>query len=314
MDVDVFPNGIVFSAADTTKWQTVRADLRRMGQKIPTNIQLNVQLRQHTEDTPASTQITQRPPLGWEIELNLQNWYVEMSSVGELVGMIAHELGVHSLTDIELGAAELRKEKKASAGGSTVDIGTQKLKLKAWKAGDPRTLDHVNAAKFGKQGPSARMKQYTLTMLRLGDAIQKRLGVDAAAQAAAPAAARVAALAAQRDLLDTFLFDIARMMATDDGKALAIFLQTGPIADVFNWYKAEVLTRYADRHKWLNAAAAAGPKTSGELKSMLLAKAEAALYRQRRYLKAVGVTAARAAWGVASLIGSAISTVYGSSG
>lgn len=58
------------------------------------------------ETNPADTTLTTPGNSGLRrIDIRIRRWFIEISSVGEILGMIDHELGVHSLADIEMKAA-----------------------------------------------------------------------------------------------------------------------------------------------------------------------------------------------------------------
>jgi hypothetical protein len=121
------------------------------------------------------------------------------------------------------------------------------------------------------------MEGYIQTMLRLGDAIQAApIGAVANAEYA-DAAAR---LRAQQDMFQTFLFDLGRLIATDDGATWAVATGLGDVAAVFNWLRGYLVHRYGAAHAWLNQMAIADA-TFTSLLGMLSAKVAKALWAQR---------------------------------
>jgi hypothetical protein len=169
-----------------------------------------------------------------------------MSSIGEILGMIAHELGVHSLAEMEMSLAARNLEQARRGLPYARQVAGRNRPLAPLGAlGDRRQADHVNVAKFdrtphGNLTPTPRMLVYMLTMIRTGDAIQ------AGAEGAAVKRAR------QQDLFKTFLFDLARLIATDDGTPWAHAVGAGRIAEVFNALRGYMVLRYGHGHNWLN--------------------------------------------------------------
>ncbi len=53
--------------------------------------------------------------------------------------------------------------------------------------------------------------------------------------------------------METYLFDVACIMATNDTNKLSVVLgqQLKVSADLFNWYKDTVLKRHGKAHPWL---------------------------------------------------------------
>lgn len=184
-----------------------------------------------------------------EYTINLQLFYIKMSSVGEILGMIAHELGVHRLADIQTrqwqapqlgqvrspfqvyGLPDLNAHFIVNVGANAYHMNT----------GTATQADHVNAVNFG-QIMSARAAAYLGEFLRIGDAIPTRnAGVGAPTQE-------------HQDYVKTFLFDIARILVTNDGGMMAIGTNTGRIAnamwDVYN----SILMPNQFRHPWINGS------------------------------------------------------------
>lgn len=118
-----------------------------------------------------------------------------------------------------------------------------------------------------------RMQKYIDTMLRLGDAIQA-----APLGASYPTAAAKAL--AQSELFQTLLFDLGRIVATDDGAAWAVATGAGSIAVVCNALRDHLLAQYAGAHPWMAPLHVANATATG-LISMLSAKVARALWAQR---------------------------------
>ena len=313
-------------AALQAKMDKVLATINRMGAAIALDIILNLDVTedpQHVQTNPADTRIVQlRHPTRKRIDMTIRSWYVETSSVGEIIGMIAHELGVHSLTDLEMTADE-RDEERGQDGAPYTALVAGATRPRAPLNGDRRQDDHVRVGKFVSDAmdqqpdaeagdgvplmndgappdddhaprvarqplvPMPRMEGYIRTMLRMGDAIEAAPIGAAATAEYTDAAAR---LRAQQEMFQTFLFDLGRLIATDDGGMWAVGTGLGDIAAVFNWLQGYLVQRYGAAHAWL-AQMQIAPATFGSLLSMLGGKAAKALWAQRG---AIARTAGRA--------------------
>ncbi len=292
-------NAVFFNpppAALQAKMDAVLATINRMGATVVPAIHLNLDITedpQHLQTNPADTRIVPiANPHFRRIDMTIRSWYVETSSIGEIAGMIGHELGVHSLTDIEMTGAERAAETAQDAAPYTATVAGAPRPL-APINGDRRQDDHVRVAKFVSDPvdpqpdlepgdaaplmdhdpaaadvddanaprvarqplvPMPRMEGYIQTMLRMGDAIEAA-PVGAAANAEyADAAAREQA---QREMFQTFLFDLGRLIATDDGNEWAVATGLGSVAAVFNWLRGYLVGRFGAAHPWLNQMAIA---------------------------------------------------------
>lgn len=144
--------------------------------------------------------------------------------------------------------------------------------------------------------PMPRMQQYINTMLRLGAQI-----------AAAPAGEYADAPTRQRalnEMFQTFLFDMGRLIATDDGRAWAIATGTGDIAAVFNWLRTHVIQPYAGTYPWLDTVTIA-PATRMSLIGMLSSVLARTLWAQR------GAIARQAGRGLRALPGQMLGAAVG---
>ena len=226
---------------------------------------------QHTPN-PAETDLSNQP--GVDIEVTIRKWYLDITSVGEIVGLVAHELGVHNLADMMVSRRAGRRERRRNAAGTgfQVNVNGRVHGVTGWNApvannrdAQGRQRDHVNVVRDpgGVAGnASARTRAYVDTMLSLGDQINAVPAVGPAA-----IAARQQKL---RDLVQTFLFDYARILVTNDGGAWATFRDAGFIADVMNWYENVLVARHAAAHPWLPFLA--GNATGWGLRGWLLGK------------------------------------------
>lgn len=199
--------------------------------------------------SPAETDVD--GPNGIVVRLN--RWYIEGASVGEIVGMMAHELGVHTLANRRMenhmtgrpGEMENALEGEAALEGDLHNLnghaiaGYPREVDHANNAVDPRQRDHANLARGLVGGFNARAQVYQNVFLRAGDAIYATQGLDGNV--------RDARLS---DLTRTYLFDLARIVATDDGKALAIAWNSTAIAELMNLFLRRLGAQEV-AHPWL---------------------------------------------------------------
>jgi len=247
--------------AQVAKMNVVVATLARMGADVAQEVQLNLYIiddPNKLETNPADTRLLPRVnPNFRRIELRLRSWYIAISSVGEIVALIGHELGVHSLSDLEMTKTERKVEKIQNRKPYVAAIAGADRPLAPIIKGaeDRRQPDHVNVAKFkGTRSnpghvpgePMPRMRQYIQTMLRLGRQIAAAPVGPGGEYADAPARQR-----ALNDMFQTFLFDMGRLIATDDGTTWAIGIGTGDIAAVVNWLRAYLIQTHAAAYPWL---------------------------------------------------------------
>lgn len=283
-------------AAQAAKMNVVLETLRRMGGEVGQEIQLNLYIvgdPNKLETNPAETELLPRKnPNFRRIEIRIRSWYIAISSVGEIIAMIGHELGVHSLADLEMTKSERKVEKLQSRKPYVAAIAGAERPLAPIIKGadDRRQPDHVNVAKFkGTRSnpghapgePLPRMRQYIRTMLRLGRQIAAAPVGHGGEYADAPARQR-----ALNEMFQTFLFDMGRLIATDDGTAWAIGTGAGDIAAVFNWLRTYLIRTHAAEYPWLNtvtvtdATRASLTGTLGRILSRTLWEQSGAIARQ----------------------------------
>lgn len=204
-----------------------------------------------TEISPAATQpvVAKAPGPGHDITVEIQRAYFELASVGDLLGMIAHELGVHGYNDA-LGNAPLAGPRwtpipsarpgRAAAGYT---IGQQNRHVSA---------DHLDVTQVLAPGVvSAKANKYVETILHHGDAIQADAHLTAAEK-----------LTAQRELVTSYCFDIARIVATDDRMAY-VPAHWDAIREVYNDAHTYLGTTALAATPWF---AGAGIKPAAQLK------------------------------------------------
>jgi len=228
------------------------------------NLNINVKTMALTD--PARTNRA-----GADINVDLADWFVISASVGDITGMLAHEIGVHTLADAQQNWAEKNEEEQYQKNPFSVRVGLHKHTVSPWddkhKKGG-RQKDHVNVARdkgnagqplrsikgqpqvdakgkslrgtgYDENSVNRRAEEYADTMLRLGDAIE--------ADGTIGPAERDQRL---HDLLNSFLFDYGRILATDD-VAWHVADKTPLVAQVFNWYKNVIIGRHGIAHAWL---------------------------------------------------------------
>lgn len=249
------------SQSDHNKLAGVLNNLANFHINIPYEGDIAINIVNDRTTNPATTTINHIVFINgfWfpEYTINLQLFYIKMSSVGEILGLITHELGVHSLADIQTGQG-FRQVQWHIPGPQFIHVYPQarvyglpdsnahfivNVRNNAYhmNTGTATQADHVNAVNFG-QIMSARAAAYLGEFLRIGDAIPTRnAGVGAPTQE-------------HQDYVKTFLFDIARILVTNDGGMMAIGTNTGRIAnamwDVYN----SILMPNQIRHPWINGS------------------------------------------------------------
>lgn len=198
---------------------------------------------------PADTHIG-----GGMITINVRKWYIDTCSVGEIVGLLTHELGVHNMADLSMSGRSLTREghRNRNQTGLDVRVNDHNLHIMGWTQGmnnwDPqgRQRDHLNVVRDtgGRKGnASARARVYAETMLHNGDAIVAGPGTVAEKNQKL------------RDLIQTFLFDYSRILATNDGGAWATYNQAHLISEIMIWYRNVLIRRYRHNHAWLTRPA-----------------------------------------------------------
>lgn len=192
-----------------------------------------------------------------DIGVQLNKWYLEKASLGDLLGMFNHEIGVHSLSSLRMGTIEhgtkatigsnahhesldeVNEHNKNPLGATIAKFPTDKEKT---GKGRKRQRDHVNLAKSLSGGVSQRGQHYIDLYLRTGDSLEKNTKDPRQLNSAL------------KDLTQYFLFDIARIVATDDGNAPKLFWNTGNIGRLMVYYRTDFVKKYGGAHKWLKDA------------------------------------------------------------
>lgn len=293
---DVIDGGML-SQKDIDKLNAVKQYMDTSLQHVNSTItDLYINVIHMPGKNPASTKLN-NPKTG--IIVTVGSWFIKMSSIGDICGMIAHEIGVHTLAKNQMPQHQLDMEKHFQKQPFTVKVGRHTHTVSPWD--DDRSIrqrDHINVVRdkgdpggepvrgtqsipqFGitksKRGKgkkksvtlppklvnsvNARMQQYTATVLRLGDAIE--------ADGHISPKERDNRL---HDLLNSFLFDYARMLVTDDTPWRV--LDKGPlIAQAYNWYRNVIIARHGNNHAWLVRKSMQPTASTWGLRTYLAAK------------------------------------------
>lgn len=204
-----------------------------------------VNVRLTVIDTPGLNPAVTQLQNANTISVDIQRWYIDISSVGEILGLLAHELGVHNLADLRLTDEERTDERDAQDMPFHVQVNDRLLGVGAWTAGDNnwddqnRQRDHINVVRDpggAAANAPARTRAYVDTLLNLGDAL---VGQPNAAEK-------------QRHLVRTFLFDYARILVLNDiNNPWRAAWDANVIAEAMQWYWQVIRNRHDAAHPWL---------------------------------------------------------------
>lgn len=200
---------------------------------------------------------TTHPGKEGDIGVELNKWYLEKASIGELLGMFIHEIGVHTLADRKMGAKvhgtllptgtasndEYYDQDKDHKNRLGKIIGKYPSNLTTKTEERSRQRDHVNLAKSLEGGKSTRKDHYINLYLATGDALYKSTKLDKKDTAL-------------KELTQSFLFDLARLAATDDGGAYKVIKNTRDIGELMTYYQKNILQPHEKSHQWLKEASA----------------------------------------------------------
>jgi len=222
-------------------------------------------------DNPAQTTTIMVPPNPFPIiEITIQRPFAEAASEGEMLGLLAHEVGVHNIPSDFRGVADdavavfapvhtARKTEKDNtpSGGYEFHNWPAPAAGAAPASRDgARQHDHVMLADTLRNPPPApaavgapaapmpltRANVYFQTVLNIGDQIWNDAGKTPAEK--------------QRqadDLVHLYLVDIARVITSDDGRMPPA--QHGlALNDVYGEVFTQVVLPYRARHPWIPAA------------------------------------------------------------
>lgn len=172
--------------------------------------------------------------VGDQVQIQLAPWFFEQQSRGRILGMLAHELGVHPLADAAMAGAELNQENDDVTNDVARPTGLPGLDILAGQAGQQ---DHVFAAVAGQP----RFQHYRNTVFGMAAAL------DATRQAGGLAAHGVEARHVT-DLIMTYLSDISTILATNDHRG-RVAISARRSAEIFN----------LERLRWLRSLDSTDP-------------------------------------------------------
>jgi hypothetical protein len=241
------PASVPLPPGATAKLQEVIALTNAMGAHIVPNLTVNIRIdaRDDMDPSPAYTNAA-----GNTIDVEIAAWFVKLASVGDLAGMLAHEIGVHTLADQLMTPVEEHQEQVNEVNDFSQKVGLFTHTVTGWSSpgqnwgADGRQRDHTNVVRdtgLGATPANRRTGVYVETSLHLANEAYNRYIHNPARQTREV-----------RDILQSFLFDYARILVTNDGKAPKIFSTAHYIGDVFNWYRDVVVRRYSGQYPWLN--------------------------------------------------------------
>ncbi|MFF0885398.1 hypothetical protein [Streptomyces sp. NPDC003456] len=185
---------------------------------------VRITLHLRTTETPADVR-----NLGAEgVQINLASYYFEKYGIGYIMGMLAHEIGLHPLASRN---AEIAEQEEAYRGMPLTVPGLTDLR-------PPRTMntdsagqaDHIMAA----YPRTLRYGIYRDIVLEMADLLAEaaRAGVEGARPGDVT------------DLIDTYLMDLASIAITSDYRMNAA-REPGNTAKVYNAYKALLVEHMA---------------------------------------------------------------------
>ncbi|MFC7846327.1 hypothetical protein ACFUZB_32925, partial [Streptomyces sp. NPDC057382] len=185
---------------------------------------VRITLHLRTTETPADVR-----DLGAEgVQINLASYYFEKYGIGYIMGMLAHEIGLHPLASRN---AEIAEQEEAYRGMPLTVPGLTDLR-------PPRTMntdsagqaDHIMAA----YPRTLRYGIYRDIVLEMADLLAEaaRAGVEGARPGDVT------------DLIDTYLMDLASIAITSDYRMNAA-REPGNTAKVYNAYKALLVEHMA---------------------------------------------------------------------
>ncbi|MFI0265225.1 hypothetical protein [Streptomyces luteogriseus] len=185
---------------------------------------VRITLRVRTTETPAD--VTDRGEAG--VDINLASYYFEKYDIGSIMGMLAHEIGLHPL------ASQDRNIPDEEAMFQHFPLSVPGLE----DQNPPRTMstegagqaDHIMAA----YPSSTRHRIYRDIVLLMADQMAR------AAQAGVEGAKGTDVT----DLIDTYLMDLASIALTNDHRTNAA-KEPRNTAKVYNAYKAQLLQHMA---------------------------------------------------------------------
>ncbi|MCA8831060.1 hypothetical protein [Hymenobacter pini] len=151
-----------------------------------------------------------------QVQITLSPWFFEQQSRGRILGMLAHEFGVHPLADEALSVPQRNQETQDIANNTVFPTGLVGHSVTPGAAGQ---TDHIFAAVAGQP----RFISYQQTAYQMANAMYLR----SVGNAPDVTGAHVT------DLIMTYLSDIAMILATNDHRG-QIIAEPQRTADAFN--------------------------------------------------------------------------------
>ncbi|MGI3198910.1 hypothetical protein ACRJ4W_10415 [Streptomyces sp. GLT-R25] len=186
---------------------------------------VRITLHVRTTETPADV-----IDLGDEgVQINLASYYFEKYDIGYVMGMLAHEIGLHPLASQDTG---IRDEEGMFAGVELPVPGlTHLTPLRTMNTEGAGQADHIMAA-FPS---STRHRTYRDIVLTMAEVLAEdaRVGEEGARSKDVT------------DLIDTYLMDLATIALTNDKRKDAAW-EPRYTAKVYNAYKEQFAARLAD--------------------------------------------------------------------
>ncbi|HLP54711.1 MAG TPA: DUF4157 domain-containing protein [Fluviicola sp.] len=210
-------------------------------------------------DNPAQTTTVQNPnPLHPSIQVTIQRAFAQKATEGELLGMLAHEIGVHNIPSDFKGVQDnnvnvfapivtprkFEKNNTPSRGYEFDNWAPPVNGVTPYRDGN-RQHDHVmvtdimrNPPVVGGPNPLSRANVYFETVLAIGDTIWAGGGTQQEK------------LAKCEDLVHIYMVDIARIVASDDGR-MDPKEHFVAISDVYGELFTNVVLPHRGAHPWI---------------------------------------------------------------
>lgn len=168
-------------------------------------LEIRIRLRPEVTEEIASTY-----SVGNRITINLDDYQVTDFTVGQTIGLLAHEIGVHSLDSSTLSSKELEEEAKDKNKAQTGQHGSNRFTIVADSELKKQQDDHLTIGRgiLGQLSALPRLNMYESTMVSLLEALPEG---DPRWEAAA-----------------AYCIDIARILVNnDDPTAMTQSMQSG---------------------------------------------------------------------------------------
>ncbi|ASS49015.1 MAG: hypothetical protein CHH17_09795 [Candidatus Fluviicola riflensis] len=210
-------------------------------------------------DNPAQTTTVQNPPpFHPSIQVTIQRAFAQKATEGELLGMLAHEIGVHNIPSEFRGVQDQnvnvfapiitpRKQNLGNtpSGGYEFDNWAPQVNgVTPYRDGN-RQHDHVMVSDIlrtpyvvGGQNLPTRANIYFETVLAIGDEVWNGPGTNQEKRAKC------------EDLIHLYLVDIARIVASDDGR-MEPEKHFVALSDVYGEVFTQVVLPQRGNHPWI---------------------------------------------------------------